>query len=65
MRSVRRFQPVLDSMPVRIAPASVFNPMAPVVIPYGPSDAPPPPFNPMAPVVIPYSPSSPLAYADT
>jgi len=52
-------------MPVRITPSDVLNPMAPVVIPYGPTDPPPPPFNPMAPVVIPYSPSSRVAYADT
>lgn len=65
MRTVRRFQPILDSMPIRITPSDVLNPMAPVVIPYCPTDSPPPPFNPMAPVVIPYSPSSRLAYADT
>jgi hypothetical protein len=65
MRSIRRFQPVLNTMPVRIAPADMLNPMAPVIIPYGPTDPPPPPLDPMAPVVISYSTCSPLAYADT
>jgi hypothetical protein len=64
MRTRRNFQPRLESMPIRITPSDLLDPMAPVVMPYGPTD-PAPTTDPMAPVIMPYCVSSPYTYADT
>ena len=59
MRSNLRFQPTVDSMPVRITPSDLL--MAPVVVSPTPT---PTSSNPMAPVVIKTTTISSITYSD-
>jgi len=60
MRSSRKFQPTLDTLPVRVTPSDLL--LAPVVYTYTPPSPAP---DPMAPVVLGCSTSSPITYANT